>query len=159
MVKTLHFHCREHEFNPWTGGSSRCSHKEKKGYIAGKRKVLGMVQKCCSSCSLNECYTEGRKSTLWDTEPGEAHLLETPRPFQNVPNTKCLVFLLKMQIPHAPAIHIRFPCRSTARTGNPYYKIPKYPRAKLLWSCAIFLQSSGVWPIHSFIKLLLSTVY
>ena len=28
--------------------------------------------------------------------------------FQNVLNTKCLVFLLKMQIPHTCAIHIRF---------------------------------------------------
>ena len=61
MVKTLHFHCREHEFSPWTGRFFKVQPQRKKRYIAGKRKVLGMVQKCCSSCSLNECYMAGRK--------------------------------------------------------------------------------------------------
>lgn len=95
---------------PGQGGSSRCSHKEKKGYIAGKRKVLGMVQKCCSSCSLNECYTEGRKKyslrhgTRWSTFIGNPKAVSK----MVLPNTKCLVFLLKMQILHAPAIHIWF---------------------------------------------------
>ena len=94
---------------PGQGGSSRCSQKEKKGYITGKRKVLGMIQKCCSSCSLNECYMAGREKVLFETQNQVKHIYGKPQGcFQNVPHTKCLVFLLKMQIPHAPAIHIRF---------------------------------------------------
>ena len=83
--------------------------KRKKRLHNWKKKSTWNDSKCCSSCSLNECYMAGRKKVLFETRNQVKYIYGKPQGgFQNVPHTKCLVFLLKMQIPHAPAIHIRF---------------------------------------------------